>query len=704
MAEMMTLKNGRYIQRQPCKSATNGEVAKFYDTVEKREVFIKEYRDLRYPASTTDTSGKPLPSLVEASHRVDEYIRKTEEINGVIRNVAHHGGDVVVTLDFFREGIRIYKVSELIPLKDWPGSDVRKHLTEDQIDLMMLREMRALQALHQAGVLHCDLKPDNIFIVEQDGAYVGMISDFDDSILMNGHIDMKNIVCTQEYMSPEICAAKLLGEDVPEELSAKHMSTPSDIFTMGLIYHEYLTGSLPAFNDEEYEQYSPALLAGEPLNLSESLSPAHRMLIGQMLAILPAMRMQTCSDVARAIQQIRQHKKDEYVLTVMDGRSPAANRKMSLIARFGSNPEMELDVDVAAFRTDRSGRAMLKGLTDAKYFLVVDDETLVPVQWKEEGGKLVCTVQIGKVETYALTMMLNDRLLAGKAVRLTQYNNHKVAGQVFSATTNASGVAEFENLPQGMYVAECEGIRARVTWDRNRRFVCKNYTYTLRFEKKNTPVAGLSVVLCMATEKGVHELNAETDKNGEITLPNVKLNAKWSVKVGGKAFDIKWGSDRRMCIVLSSSGRLRVGVLMEGKNTPVQGVRVYLGKAVDKRFVRVFETLTDSKGIADMGEYDEGRYYVKVMNLPAGLKLKDRELGKAVPVMVKEGMRPVAFRVMQDTQNVIGDEDIPESVSDQFSHIIKYRDGRVELTRRADGKKVGTRANQLAMWGLDRYQ
>lgn len=701
---MITLKNGRYIQKQPWKSATNGDVAKFYDTVENREVFIKEYRDLRYPASTTDSSGKPLASLVDASRRVDEYIHKTEEINSVIKSVAHQGGDVVVTLDFFREDIHIYKVSELIPLKDWKGSDVKKHLSEDQIDLMMLREMRALQALHQAGVLHCDLKPDNIFIIEQDGTYVGMISDFDDSILMNGNIDAESIVCTQEYMSPEICAGKLMGADVFEEFSAKHLGTPSDIFMMGLIYHEYLTGSLPEFDENEYEQYAPALLAGEPLNLSESLSPAHRMLIGQMLAVLPEMRMQTCSDVARAIQQIRQHKRDEYVLTVMEGSRPAANRRMSLIARFGSDPEMELDVDVADILTDGNGCATLKGLTDARYFLVVDEETLVPVQWKEEGEKLVCTVQIGKVEKYALTMMLNDKLLAAKPVRLIRYNEQKVAGQVFTATTNASGVAEFDNLPQGIYVAECEGIRARVMWDRDRRFVSRNYTYTLRLEKKNAPVAGLSVVLCMTSAKGVSEKNAMTDRNGEIILPNVNLNAKWSVKVDGKTFDIEWGSDRRMCIALSNSGRLRVGVLMEGKNTPVQGVRVYLGKAVDKRFVRVFETLTDGRGIADMGEYDEGKYYVKVMNLPAGLKLKDRELGKAVAVTVKEGMRPVAFRVIQDTANVIIDEDIPADISDQFSHIIKYRDGSVELTRRADGRKTDTRENQLAMWGLDMYQ
>ena len=164
MAE--TLKNGRYEQRTEWKDASNGRVARFWDTNTHKEVFVKEFFKLRYPAQTTTPEGRVLAPLMRAKERVDRFCDKTRAINAKINEIAHAGGDVVVTTDFFREGLYIYKVSELIPLEDWAGVEVRDHLSMEQIDTLMQRLANALQTLQSAGVLHCDLKPENILLWE----------------------------------------------------------------------------------------------------------------------------------------------------------------------------------------------------------------------------------------------------------------------------------------------------------------------------------------------------------------------------------------------------------------------------------------------------------------------------------------------------------------------------------------------------------
>jgi non-specific serine/threonine protein kinase/serine/threonine-protein kinase len=98
-----------------------------------------------------------------------------------------------------------------------------------------------IQHAHQKGIIHRDIKPSNVLVHEQDGRHVPKIIDFGvakataqrltDRTLFT---EMGQLLGTPEYMSPE--QAEMSGLDV---------DTRTDVYLLGVLLYELLTGELP---------------------------------------------------------------------------------------------------------------------------------------------------------------------------------------------------------------------------------------------------------------------------------------------------------------------------------------------------------------------------------------------------------------------------------------------------------------------------
>jgi serine/threonine protein kinase len=133
---------------------------------------------------------------------------------------------------FVMELVRGLKITEYC---DRNNLDIRQRL-----DLFM-HVCHAIQHAHQKGIIHRDIKPSNILVTLQDGVPVPKVIDFGiakaikerltDKTLLTSHTQ---IIGTPAYMSPE--QAEMNGLDV---------DTRSDIYSLGVLLYELLTGKTP---------------------------------------------------------------------------------------------------------------------------------------------------------------------------------------------------------------------------------------------------------------------------------------------------------------------------------------------------------------------------------------------------------------------------------------------------------------------------
>jgi serine/threonine protein kinase/tetratricopeptide (TPR) repeat protein len=136
---------------------------------------------------------------------------------------------------------RPYFVMELVQ-----GVPITKYCDELLLSVRERLELfadvcRAIQHAHQKGVIHRDVKPSNVLVCIQDGKPVAKVIDFGVAKALNQQLGEESlytevgaIVGTLEYMSPEQAEMSPLGVD-----------TRADIYALGVLLYELLTGLTP---------------------------------------------------------------------------------------------------------------------------------------------------------------------------------------------------------------------------------------------------------------------------------------------------------------------------------------------------------------------------------------------------------------------------------------------------------------------------
>ena len=221
-----------------------------------------------------------LPALVHEPGFVRRFLAEAR----AMASVQHPG--VVAIHDFHGDEAGAYLVMEFVngePLSRVLAR-VRRLSPRDTMDLVG-QVARALQAVHDRGIVHRDVKPANL-LIRADGTVV--VADFGIA-LGTAHTALTSsgaILGTPAYLAPE----QVLGQAA---------SPRSDVYALGIVAYECLTGRRPFVGDNPFA-VAMQRVGQPPPPLDPDVPPAVAAVVERALAPDPALRWASAAEFAAA--------------------------------------------------------------------------------------------------------------------------------------------------------------------------------------------------------------------------------------------------------------------------------------------------------------------------------------------------------------------------------------------------------------------
>ncbi len=218
-------------------------------------------------------------------------------------NLSHP--NIVTVYDFGLDDGKLFIVIEYIP-----GTDLKtmiKHhgrFTLDEAIPLMVQACAGIGYAHRAGLVHCDVKPHNMLVTPDQRLKV---TDFGIArLLATIHPDEKNDVV---WGSPQYFS--------PEQATGAAPSPSSDVYSLGVILYEMLTGRLPfiASNPSELSRMHREVTPSPPRKFNPAIPEALDQIIMKVLSKEPSARYRSADQLGRILVNFS-HQADAYLANI----------------------------------------------------------------------------------------------------------------------------------------------------------------------------------------------------------------------------------------------------------------------------------------------------------------------------------------------------------------------------------------------------
>lgn len=240
--------------------------------------------------------------VLHAELSIDETMAARFEGEAIAAARLEHPNVVSIT-DFGRtpDG-RMFLVMEHLegtPLSDIIEAD--KTLRWERAVEIIRQTLRGLAHAHDMGVVHRDLKPSNIMVITLPGREVAKIIDFGIAKIISGTMAGPRVETqagivfgTADFLAPE----RLLGQGDSDPRS--------DLYAVGIILYEALTGERPFHDDDPYKTVQRALNepVRPPSQLAAEIPAALDAVVARAMARDPEKRFQTAREMLVALDPL----------------------------------------------------------------------------------------------------------------------------------------------------------------------------------------------------------------------------------------------------------------------------------------------------------------------------------------------------------------------------------------------------------------
>jgi serine/threonine-protein kinase len=235
---------------------------------------------------------KVLAPAVAAKPEARARFLREAQLTSKVRHA--HAVDVT---DMGTEGDQTFLVMEFLEGDDLATrlERARRFPIPDLVDVM-LPVCSAVAAAHAAGVIHRDLKPQNIFLARSVNGTLPKVLDFgiskaQDTATVDALTGSHAVIGTPYYLAPE------------QVIDSRSASPASDQYAIGVVLYECLTGVRPFQADSLYAVFH-AIVAGSPARPRErlpELDPKFEAVVLRAMSVSPDARFPSVIELGRAL-------------------------------------------------------------------------------------------------------------------------------------------------------------------------------------------------------------------------------------------------------------------------------------------------------------------------------------------------------------------------------------------------------------------